>query len=188
MLYLLKCSEFSDFHVQTYDFGGMLQSWHTQLRPHACKCAVSVFPVRVGANDGRLQAQEQQEQRRTLPMSHLNPECVSEENHIINVTSDETSSSFSVRKVLESPSSEVCLKYIFKCHVKKTLHVLNHVFVLCTRGKTSQTGVYSFYKWLLNVFPSELFIYRSCKSNFLVMESHGKVREFYIWLDLTLVL
>lgn len=44
----------------------------------------SVFSVRVGANDGRLQAQEQPDQRRTLPLSHLHAQCVSEQLVCLN--------------------------------------------------------------------------------------------------------
>lgn len=45
-----------------------------------CSLCIDVFSVCVGTDDGGLQAQEQQDQRRTLPLSHLNSECVSEEN------------------------------------------------------------------------------------------------------------
>lgn len=39
---------------------------------------IYVFLVCVGANNRRLQAQEQQDQRSSLPLSHLDPKRVSE--------------------------------------------------------------------------------------------------------------
>ncbi len=53
---------------------------NTPLQTLTARLCPDVFSVCVGANDGRLQAQEQQNQRGTLPVSHLNSECVSEEN------------------------------------------------------------------------------------------------------------